>query len=121
MKLRCSTNTIRIRLRKSDVDRLRNEGRLLESIALPTGPAFEFALQLDAERQDIAVSWENQTLMVHLPAISAGKWIESEQVGMETSLPLAGGTSLEILVEKDFPCQHQPNANPSDTFHELAP
>ncbi|MBK7407803.1 MAG: hypothetical protein IPJ40_06815 [Saprospirales bacterium] len=120
MKLRCSANQIRIRVRKSDIDHLRNVGSLLESVALPAGLPFGFALKIDAGNQEITVSWEAQTLVVYLPEAAARKWIESEEVGIEASLPLPGGASLEVG-GKDFPCQHQPTANPSDTFHELAP
>ncbi|MCB9283937.1 MAG: hypothetical protein H6563_07690 [Lewinellaceae bacterium] len=121
MKLRLASDTIRIRVRKSDIGLLQKEGRLLESIALPAGPPFEFAVQLDPHKKEMDVSWEGQRLTVWLPAGPAGQWIDSEQVGMEASLPLAGNAALDVVVEKDFPCQHQPTTDPSDTFHELAP
>ena len=121
MKLRLASNMIRIRVRKSDVEQLRTEGRLVESISLPAGPPFEFALELDAGRSVIDASWEGQRLTVWLPAGSAGEWIDNDQVGLEASLPLPGADRLNVAVEKDFPCQHQPTSDPSDTFHELAP
>ena len=121
MKLRLSSDSIRIRVRKSDIEALRQTGRIAEHILLPDGESFGFALQTDSSGSAISAFMEREVLTVSLPAAAAGQWMQSEEVGMETSCALPGGTSLLVLVEKDFPCQHQESSNPEDTFHELLP
>lgn len=123
MKLRCTTGSIRIRVQRSDIEALRKYGMKSEIIHLPDGNAFGFSLMISKNEKDhpIAVDFEDFMVEVFLPAKSAGEWMDSEQVGMEDSLNLPDGSKLVVLVEKDFPCHHNPAANPGETFGELVP
>jgi hypothetical protein len=119
MKLRFSSDQIRIRVRKSDIEALERDGQLTETIALPGGGNFGFSIRLDGQTQQIYVRQEGSLLAVFLPENQARHWINSEEVGMEAALPTANQGLLQVAVEKDFPCQHQPTKNPEDTFGEL--
>lgn len=121
MKLRCSSGSIRLRVLRSDIEALRQSGRVLESIGLPGGGSFGFALQIDNKPAGMSAFWEDRLLTVSLPAKPARDWMDSEQVGMEASLSLPDGAELHLLVEKDFPCQHQETSHPGETFGELVP
>lgn len=119
MKLRCSGDQIRIRVRKSDVEALERDGQLTETIALPGGGHFGFSIRLDKLAGQISLRQDGFLLSVSLPENQARQWINSEEVGMEAALPTANQGLLQVAVEKDFPCQHQPTQNPEDTFGEL--
>jgi len=119
MKLRCITNSIRLRLRKSELDALMHTGRVVETIGFPDGSAFSFALLQDAQ-EDLRVQWAAGSLRISLPREQARQWAATDQVGIETFLPLPGGQQLHLLVEKDFPCKDRPDEDKADTFQELA-
>lgn len=119
MKLRCTTNSIRLRLRKSDVERLMRDGRITESVALPDGPVFSFSLCQES-RDSICAEWDQFALRIILPQPEARQWAATERVGIESFLPLSDGNQLHVLIEKDFPCKDRPEEDKSDTFQELA-
>lgn len=121
MKLRCSSGNIRIRLLRSDISVLGQTGHIAEQIELPAGGSFGFSLSLAESQSQLGAAWEEGLLHITLPSGPARQWMSSEEVGMEETLDLPGGGKLFLLVEKDFPCQHQPDSNPGDTFHELVP
>jgi hypothetical protein len=119
MKLRCITNSIRLRLRKSELDALMHTGRVTEMIGFPDGSTFAFAL-LQEEREDLSVQWEGGHLRIILPRIQARQWAATDQVGIEAFVPLPGDEQLHLLIEKDFPCKDRPDEDKADTFQELA-
>jgi len=121
MKLRCTSGSIRLRLLRSDIATLQQKGRILESLSLPDGGSFGFALKVSGEPAKMSAFWQNNLLTVSLPEGPARAWMDSEQVSMEAALDLPGGGKLAVLVEKDFPCHHDPAANAGETFGELVP
>lgn len=120
MKLRCAENSVRLRVSRSDLDRLDLEGRVQDRVGLPDGGSLVFALYLTEEAVDYQVHWRENTLSVGLPAAAGRSWIATDEVGLEERLPLPDGGALHLLVEKDFPCKHQPEVDRADTFTELA-
>lgn len=114
MKIRCTQNSIRLRLRKSDVALLEEDGKVVEYLAFPAGNRLEFVLEIEA-RSEIALTFEGPILSVHLPKGTAESWINSDQVGIEKQIG-----ALHLLIEKDFPCIHRPHENKADTFQELS-
>ena len=117
MKLRTTTNSIRIRVRKSDIQVLIAEGAVYEQVDFPNGGMLRFGLML-AEADRLNASMEDGTIVVTLPQAAAQQWMNSEQVGMETEMPLDTGQSLHILIEKDFPCKDR-EEDLANTFFEL--
>ena len=113
MNLRFSQNSIRVRVRKPDIEALRQEQKTSETVLLPGGDSLLFSLET-SDRLDIDIVYEKSHFRILLPAAAAAAWMDTEQVSMETSLG-----PLNVSVEKDFPCQHQPTDNPEDTFQEL--
>ena len=120
MKLRCTTNSIRLRLRKSELEKLEQNGQIQDGIQLPDGNAFNFSVRQELAISTIQVNMREGHLEVVVPVEEAQTWIKTEQVGMETTVPLETGENLSVLIEKDFPCAHQPMEDKSDTFQDLA-
>lgn len=103
MKLRIKGNSVRLRLLRGEVARLREEGRVTEETRFAPGAALVYSLEI-ADVGAIHASFEAKHLRVLLPRRTAMEWATSEHVGMIAEQPLADGESLRILVEKDFQC-----------------
>lgn len=120
MKLRTTHNSIRIRVRKSELTRLQAEGRVEESIRFLNNVVFKFALLIEDMDSDLNANLEQNYLKLSIAKARAKQWITTNEVGIETDIALANGEQLHLLVEKDFPCLDRANEDKSDTFWELA-
>lgn len=69
----------------------------------------------------IQAVFEGGQIIVRVPKAQSEEWINSEEVSLEQFQQMDNGETLEILVEKDFPCRHTAESNLEDTFFELAP
>jgi hypothetical protein len=119
MKIRFTNNSIRIRVSKSELERLQKEHLIEENVGLPDGATFTFALVVQ-EGASIKIRQKPSLFSVSIPEVMASPWMATEQVGIEVHHPLSEGQQLHILIEKDFPCAHQPHKDRSDTFNDLA-
>ena len=120
MKLRCTENSIRLRLRKSDIEKLAVEKSIAESIHFGIGNSFIFRLSIRTTEGPKA-SFEKGSLEVELPEELAHTWINSQQVGIEHDQVIDNQTNIHLLIEKDFPCKDRVDEDKSDTFQELVP
>ncbi|WP_373551041.1 hypothetical protein [Haliscomenobacter sp.] len=120
MKLRCTANSIRLRVRKSDLDVLENQGEVSAPINFAPGIKLEYVLKLGQVEQPQA-RYSAHQISVILPVELAEKWINSEDVSIEYQQAYAEGQYLQVLIEKDFPCRHTEEKDLQDTFFELAP
>lgn len=120
MKIRCTQDSIRYRLRKSDIVALERDNFVMEFVRFPAGVPFKFCLIIDKTISTLAASFQEGTISIFLPEQQALSWINSDVVALETRLITDQPSSLHILVEKDFPCRHT-QSNIADTFFELAP
>ena len=102
MKLRIKDNSIRLRLTRSEVDRIAAEGRVEAAVAFADGRKVRYALERSGGAGTEA-SWSERGLVVQVPEATLRDWAGSEQVSISASQPLPEG-SLGILVEKDFAC-----------------
>ena len=120
MKIRCEQNSVRFRLRKSELVQLKAEQWLKTALHLPNGQVFSWELSLQ-QGQDPAVNFLDGSLRLALPQAEALHWMDAEEmVGLEYFQPLGEGQALHILVEKDFPCKGRTDEDSSDFFVELA-
>ena len=120
MKLRCTENSIRIRIRKSEIEQLIKTKKVEEVVRFGNQVALTFALTIDASTQSVAASLVQNNLQISLPETIAQQWVNSNQVGIEVNNKISEENSLHILIEKDFPCLDRENEDKSDTFWELA-
>ncbi|MEM1328132.1 MAG: hypothetical protein AAGI23_19405 [Bacteroidota bacterium] len=117
MKLRCVTNSIRLRVRKSDLEKLTDTGKVAESIGFPGGTSLEFMLSMSTSAVPDCTYQAHQVL-VSIPTTVVQNWVNSNEVGLNYTFDLADGEQLNVLIEKDFPCNHS-DADFEDTFFEL--
>jgi len=118
MKLRCTSNSIRIRVRKSDIAKLLTKACVQESIFLGNDALFRFSLSF-TEADKIKSEMSNNHLEIKVPIAQGTEWVNSEVVGIEADKILTNGEKLHILIEKDFPCLDREESDRDDTFFEL--
>lgn len=120
MKLRCVENSIRLRLKKSDVETLAKEKKIAVAIGFPKGGFLKYELRAEPHAA-IEAAFESGLISIRLPEKMAMEWIHSEEVSVAKDIKLPDGEVLSILIEKDFPCKNRPDEDKSDTFQELVP
>lgn len=120
MKIRTTHNSIRYRLRKSEIDTLKEKGVIVESVSFPNGLELKSELHISDLITSCEAGFDGNSIKISLPRDIATQWMKTNQVGIEEDLALPDGAQLHILVEKDFPCLDRPDEDKSDTFWELA-
>lgn len=118
MKLRCTSNSIRLRVRKSDLNVLKQTGKVSDSIRFTAETVLSFSLE-SSTAKTIEAIYTHQLISIKLPQQQLSNWIESTEVGIETHIETSPGNTLHILIEKDFPCLDREEENKEDTFWEL--
>ena len=118
MKLRIKGNSLRVRLSRSEVDRLLETGRVEETVhfGLDQEARLTYALEHTRSEQDIIALHRAQEVAIVLSSESVRQWaLSPEQVGVYGRLDVWNG-ELMLLVEKDFACLDGTNADNEDTF-----
>ena len=118
MKLRCVTNSIRLRLRKSDIHLLVKNSELMDYLSFPNNKKLEYGITITEANS--GVDYHENKIMIQVNSKEAGAWINSNEVSLNFHLPTSSGEVLKVLIEKDFPCKHTGN-DFEDTFYELQP
>ncbi len=121
MKIRCVENSIRLRVKKSEIANLKETGQISESVSFPNGFRLKYGLTISKEIAEVHASFSNGHIDIMLPHTTAHSWMDSNEVGITQTIGLAEGDHLDLLIEKDFPCLDRPNEDKSDTFFELVP
>jgi hypothetical protein len=116
MKLRCQANSIRLRLKRGEVDQLVKTGRVEEHICFGPGQTLTYRLETSSLDRKSGAAYNGRELVVHLPTRAAADWASGDQVGIEVSQPAADRQSLQILIEKDFACLNGTEDQNADTF-----
>lgn len=105
LKLRIQDNSVRLRLTRGEVERMRQEGRVSATAAFPGGSRLEYALEASQAAEGATARFAAGRLAVSVPRIKVEQWAGSEeQVSIEGTQSLDDGGQLAILVEKDFRC-----------------
>jgi hypothetical protein len=118
MKLRLQPNSIRLRLKRSEVDRFLRTGRVEERILSGTADqeSFYYLLETNDAVSAPKGSIAPGSVVVQVPTADALKWALTNQIGIEGEQTIDSKTSLRILVEKDFACIDGSEEQNADTF-----
>ena len=120
MKLRFDHQSLRLRVRKSDLAKLSQTGFIEETVQFPMG-ILVYRLETNSAIEAISAEIVQGAIRVQIPASEAAQWINSENVGIYASLTIPSSKKmLEFLLEKDFPCKHGSTADNADSFDELS-
>jgi hypothetical protein len=115
MKLRIERNSIRFRVKKSDLEILKKHNLVRESVAFVKGFHFYYELKIDENIKTIEASFSSGTIAVSIPLGIADVWINTEQVGVHWT----SENGFFILIEKDFSCKTRSDEDKNDLFEEL--
>ncbi len=115
MKLRIKGNSIRLRLTKTDVATLANNGYLEEQTNFVQA-ALTYALTSNNAIREMTASFIDNKVLVEVPGSDIKAWPNNDIIGFEATMPLPGGNSLFILIEKDFACLDHTNEDQSDNY-----
>jgi hypothetical protein len=118
MKLRIRGNSLRLRLKRGEVDRLAAGNKLVEETEFP-GTVFSYSLEL-SDNEDMAASFDNGRIEISMPREIIPEWADTDLVTLYSEQELPGESKLEILVEKDFSClepgHHRNCEDDQDTY-----
>lgn len=121
MKLRCIHNSIRIRIKKSEIEQLSQGIAIREEVGFPGAtPSLIFSLEMSSHLSKVSASFKNNLIQIVLPEDQAHRWISTEEVSIEEQLPINDTEQLHLLIEKDFPCKNRDSEDKNDFFGELA-
>ena len=111
MKLRIKSNSIRLRLLRSEVEKFAAAGQISEEIEFGTDRSsyLRYSLVTSPAAESIAARFSGNEIAIVVPIAIANKWTSSDEVGFECEHPIGGDESLKILVEKDFECIDRPD------------
>jgi hypothetical protein len=116
MKLRLQSNSIRLRLKRGEVEQLAKTGRVEEKVVFGAGADHAFLYVLEANGSEaIDARVTNCGVHVHVPRETAIHWATGNDISIEATLP-AGNHKLQVLIEKDFACLNGSDEMNADTF-----
>jgi hypothetical protein len=118
VKLRIQSNSLRLRISKSELARFVETGHLQETVYFgpEQGAELTYILARDGNRPGLDVEASGGRVKVVVSAEVARTWADSEQVGINDDVDLGARGKLSILVEKDFACIERSAEENTDTF-----
>jgi Family of unknown function (DUF7009) len=118
MKIRIRGDTVRLRLKRSEVDQIAAGTSVVEETHFPDS-VLTYRLDVSAD-SDISASLDNASLVVSLPQSLVSDWAATDEVSLSAEQKVSGTGSLSLLIEKDFTClepgHHRDGEDDEDTF-----
>lgn len=118
MKLRIRGDTLRLRLKRSEVDRIAEGSSIVEQTHFPDS-VLTYRLDV-AGNNEISAQFDNGNLIVSLPRSKALHWADTDEVSLHATQELSDAGVLSLLIEKDFGClepgHHRVDDEDADTF-----
>lgn len=111
MKLRVKGNSIRVRLTKTEVDKICS-GTTLEESTIFGEDIFKYELKQSKAVNELSAAFKSGTITIFLPASLIQNWNSNDTVGFDATTK----DGLYILVEKDFKCLDETTEDQSDNY-----
>ncbi|NNE27270.1 MAG: hypothetical protein HKN09_10540 [Saprospiraceae bacterium] len=114
MKIRIKSDSVRLRLTQSEVKSFEAEGHISAQTHFNEQV---FTYQLKAtDASSMTATFKDSTITINIPNSQIQGWYDNAIVGFDTNQILQDGTSLHLLVEKDFVCLDETVEDQSDNF-----
>ena len=68
----------------------------------------------ESDRFDAAIA--DGPVIVRMLATLAAEWSETDRVGVDGNVPLGDGTTMRLLIEKDFACLTEQRPEDRDAY-----
>ncbi len=118
MKLRIRGDSIRLRLKRGEVERLAAGDKLVEETQFPES-SFSYSLEL-SDNDDMLANFDNGDISISMPRKIVPEWADTDLVSLYSEQKLPDDRTLVILVEKDFSClepgHHRDCEDDADTY-----
>ena len=115
MKIRIKGNSIRYRLTKSEVETLAETGYYREETEFPHR-TFTYAIKADTGTQELDVDFSADTITMYVNRDKCVAWAKNDVVGFSSEIKTPNGTTLSLLLEKDFVCMDNTAEDQSDNY-----
>lgn len=117
MKLRILDNSLRLRVTQKELATIAGEGESKASIEFGGGGVLHYVVSADEAIENIEATYADDVVAVRLPAAKLREWATTELVSLRGEQDLEDGSTLSILVEKDFAClEPRESEDESDMF-----
>lgn len=114
MKLRIRGNSIRLRLLQNEVKTLMETGRVVETTVIGQN-VLSYAIMLGNVEQ-LSAEYLNNELCITMNSDMCANWHKNDVVGYDYTMQNADGSTLFILIEKDFVCLDDTIEDQSDNY-----
>jgi len=115
MKIRISANSIRIRLSKSEVEKLSTKGFLEDKTSFGT-TYFSYAVERKSGIKTLSANYDQHKITLLVPETLVAGWPENAVVGFDARQAVSETETLYLLLEKDFKCLDNTVEDQSDNF-----
>lgn len=118
MKLRIRENSVRLRLKRGEVDQIASGKSIIEETRFP-GSVLTYRLDVSDDGK-FSTDFNEGNLVICVPVSELKQWAETDQVSMVAEQALQDSGTLSLLIEKDFSClapgHHRPDEDDVDTY-----
>lgn len=118
MKVRMKGNSLRLRIPRSELDKLVRDGRIEETIWLAPeeNGRQTWAMEHSTSVKSASLRFAPPEIAAVFPTSEVERWAGGEEVGIYASIDLGPRGVLELIVEKDFACMHGSAEENRDAF-----
>jgi len=118
MKLRIKGNSLRLRVTRSELQRLLEGAAVAETIHFGPHPdeSLTYALVSGAQADSVNVLYRDRIVTVSISDDQLRGWSHEDQVGVYAAIDLGTAGALEVAIEKDFACLDRDDEENDDTF-----
>jgi hypothetical protein len=113
MKLRIRGNSLRLRVSRTELTKIAEQGSARDSIRFAPGAELHYGIEVNPSGE-VGAQFGATALRVFLPRARVERWLDAAEVAIEGQQPIGDGQMLRILVEKDYTCL-APRAGEDDT------
>jgi hypothetical protein len=113
--MRIKGDSLRLRVGRSEVQRLMDSGRVEETIHFSPGVHLTYALEHSETASCVSVSRTPDEVAVIVPTSVAQAWMNGDDIGIYGVFPNGSGT-LDVAIEKDFACLDSDRAGNHDSY-----
>jgi len=115
MKLRILGNSLRLRVTRSEFERIAAGEEVTESVAFAPGSRLRYGVVAGGV-PEVTATFADRELRVVLPEAAVERWRDPSEVAIRAMRPAGGGEMLTISVEKDYQCIGPVEEDQSDMF-----
>jgi len=115
VKIRIKRNSIRYRLTKTEVETFCSSGYFEETTDFGT-KKFTYALKAKEGIDTLDAEFKGDAITLFLDKEKSKDWYKTNQVGFNQIVRKTSGTTLTLLIEKDFVCMDETIEDQSDKY-----